>query len=138
MRKKVLAGILAAGLILPVGTVSTHAATGRGYGCGRYYVDEDGDGVCDHASDSTCPRAGIGQSRRSKKQSLKAKVSLRKGKKYCVKLQNNAKGMTYRTTNCRVATVSKKGVVKARRKGTCTVYVYAKKKIQKKVKLTVL
>ena len=44
--KKVLAGILTAVLVLSLSTVSVLAA---GPGCGRNFVDADGDGVCDYA-----------------------------------------------------------------------------------------
>lgn len=172
MIKKILAGVLAAALLLPVGTGGTITASarcghggngcgryytdedgdgicdnyggqchGRGNkanGCGRYYTDEDGDGICDNYADGTYPQYGTGQGQKSKNQSLKTKVSLKKGKKYRVKVAKNTKGVTYRTSNRKVATISKKGVVKAKKKGKCTVYAYSKKKVCKKVKLTVL
>lgn len=43
----------------------------------------------------------------------------------------------YYTGNKEVATVSKKGVVKARKKGTCTIYVIANNGVAKTVKVTV-
>lgn len=142
MIKKILTGVLVAALLLPVGTGGSIKASARcghgGNGCGRYYTDEDRDGICDNYADGTCPRYGTGQSPKSKNQSLKTKVSLKKGRKYCVKVAKGTKGVTYRTSNRKVATISKKGVVRARKKGKCTVYAYSKKKVCKKVKLTVL
>lgn len=42
--KKVFAGILSAALALSLGATAAFAA---GPGCGRYFVDADGDGICD-------------------------------------------------------------------------------------------
>ena len=44
--KKVFAGILSAALALSLGATAAFAA---GPGCGRYFVDADGDGICDNA-----------------------------------------------------------------------------------------
>lgn len=44
--KKVLAGILSAALVLSLGLTAAFAA---GSECGRYFVDADGDGICDNA-----------------------------------------------------------------------------------------
>lgn len=46
MLKKVLSGIFAAVLLLSIGTTSAFAV---GPGQGPYFVDADGDGVCDYA-----------------------------------------------------------------------------------------
>ena len=43
----------------------------------------------------------------------------------------------YESTNKKIATVSKKGVVKAKKKGSCYVYAYAQNGVCKKVKVTV-
>ena len=43
----------------------------------------------------------------------------------------------YESTDVNIATVSKKGVVKAKNKGTCYVYAYAQNGISKRVKVTV-
>lgn len=173
MRKKILAGVLTAALLVPAGTTGVLTASARcgnggngcgryyvdndrdgicdnygsgrcagrgngGNGCGRYFVDEDGDGICDNYADGRAPRSGASQEKKSKNQSLKTKVSIKKGRKYRVKVAKSTKGLTYKTSNRKVATVSKKGVVKARKKGKCTVYAYVNKKVRKKVKLTVL
>lgn len=44
--KKVLAGILSTALALSLGATAAFAA---GPGCGRYFADADGDGICDNA-----------------------------------------------------------------------------------------
>lgn len=43
----------------------------------------------------------------------------------------------YESSNSKVATVSSKGVITAKKKGTCYVYVYAQNGIYAKVKVTV-
>ena len=42
--KKVFAGILSAAIVLSMCSTAAFAA---GPGCGRYFVDADGDGICD-------------------------------------------------------------------------------------------
>ncbi len=49
----------------------------------------------------------------------------------------HAKEFRYATSNKKVATVSKKGKIKAVGKGTCTIYVYARNGYAKKIKVTV-
>lgn len=146
MVKKVLAGLLAAALILPVGTAGALAAT-RGQGQGRYFVDEDGDGICDNYAEGNCPQNGTGWRRSSTNSRVKAsqtKVSIRKGKTY--RLKTNTKQIKklsgsskvyYESSNPKVAAVTKKGVIRAKKKGKCTVYAYAGNAICKKVKVTV-
>ena len=75
----------------------------------------------------------------------KSKVTLKKGKKFTIKAkeikQNKTikhhRAIAYESSNTKVATVSKKGVVKAKGKGTCYIYVYAQNGVYKKVKVTV-
>ncbi len=43
--KKTALGILAASMVLSTGTATTFAARAD---CGRYYVDANGDGICDN------------------------------------------------------------------------------------------
>ena len=45
--------------------------------------------------------------------------------------------LRYESTNKKIATVSAKGVIKARKKGTCFVYAFAQNGIFKKIKVTV-
>ena len=173
MVKKVLAGLLAAALILPVGTAGALAATrgqgryfvdedgdgvcdnygrcgGGGYrrgGCGqgRYFEDQDGDGICDHYAEGNCPQNGTGWRRSSTNTPVKAsqtKVSIRKGKTYRLKTKqikklSGSSNVSYESSNPKVAAVTKKGVIRAKKKGKCTVYAYAGNEICRKVKVTV-
>ena len=47
------------------------------------------------------------------------------------------RGISYESTNTKIATVSGKGVVKARAKGTCYIYAYAQDGVYKTVKVVV-
>ena len=80
----------------------------------------------------------------------KAKVTLKKGKKYkirasVVKHRKNKKLMPafhapklrYKTTNSKIATVSRAGKIKAKAKGTCKIYVFAHNGVAKTIKVTV-
>ena len=71
--------------------------------------------------------------RKGKTLKLKAKA-LPQSKK--LKVRKHA-AVRYESTNTNIATVSKKGVVKAKNKGTCYVYAYAQNGICKKIKLVV-
>ncbi len=77
-----------------------------------------------------------------------SKVSLKKGKSKTIKTTltkySKSKKLTtavskvrYTTTNSKVATVSKKGKIKAKKKGTCYVYASAPDGTYKKIKVTV-
>jgi hypothetical protein len=75
------------------------------------------------------------------------KLNLKKGKTFklgakCVAQSSKLKvkkhrTLRYETSNKKVAKVSKKGVVKAVGKGTCTVYAYAQNGVYKAVKVKV-
>ena len=76
----------------------------------------------------------------------KTKVTIKKGKKYTIKatavLKKGKKAKTHRklcyeSSNTSIATVTSKGVIKAKKKGTCYVYVYAQNGVYKKIKVTV-
>ena len=77
----------------------------------------------------------------------KTRVNLKKGKSSTIKATSIANSkkqkvkrhrkLSYESSNPSVATVSKKGKIKAVGKGTCTVYVYAQNGISKAVKVTV-
>ncbi len=43
----------------------------------------------------------------------------------------------FETTNSKVAIVNKNGVIKAKKIGNCTIYVYAQNGMYKKIKVTV-
>lgn len=68
----------------------------------------------------------------------KTTVNLKKGKTYTIKATTKPKTkITYRSSNSNVASVSSKGKIKAKKKGTCKVYVTAnglKKTIKVKVR----
>ena len=80
----------------------------------------------------------------------KTKVSLKKGKTYKIKAKVNkvkknkklmpkghAPKLRYLTSDSKVATVSKKGKITAKGKGTCTITVFAHNGVSKNVKVTV-
>ena len=47
------------------------------------------------------------------------------------------RAVRYETTNRKIATVTKKGVVKAKKKGTCYIYAFAQNGVYKKIKIVV-
>ncbi|WP_026525088.1 Ig-like domain-containing protein [Butyrivibrio sp. MB2005] len=67
---------------------------------------------------------------------IKASVKMEKGKKKALPEKYAAK-LRYRSDNPNVATVDKKGMVTAVNSGSCSVYVYAKNGLAKKVAVTV-
>lgn len=72
--------------------------------------------------------------------SLKKKLTIKKGKSVTLKPVvspiTSQEKVTYRSSNKKIATVSSKGVVKGRRKGTVTITVKSGK-VTKKIKITV-
>lgn len=76
---------------------------------------------------------------------VKSSLVLKKNKKYTLKPKMKAEKNTsihlgkyrYESTNKKIATVSKKGVLKAIKKGKCTVYVYTQNGVYKRIKVTV-
>ena len=76
----------------------------------------------------------------------KTKVTLKKGKKATLKtqvvyssgkVQNHIAAVRYSSSNASVASVNSKGVITAKKKGTCTIYCYAPNGIRRSVKVTV-
>ena len=75
----------------------------------------------------------------------KSKVTLKEGKKFTIKAAEVKKDKTikrhrkiaYESSNTKVATVSTKGEFKAKKKGSCYIYVYAQNGVYKRVKVTV-
>ena len=69
--------------------------------------------------------------------------SLKKGKSLSLKAKQTGEGvkkhrvLKYESTAPEIATVSKKGVIKAKSKGTCYVYAYAQNGKYKKIKVRV-
>ncbi len=91
-------------------------------------------------------KVGNDKSIKVAKSVLKKAKSLKKGKTLKLKAKAvKASGMkvkkhrviTYESSNPKVATVSKKGVVKATAKGTCYIYAYAQDGVSKKIKVNV-
>ena len=66
----------------------------------------------------------------------KAKVTLTNSKKKALS-NKYAKTFRYASSNKNVATVSSKGKITAKNKGTCYIFVYARNGYTKKVKVTV-
>ena len=77
----------------------------------------------------------------------KSKVNLKQGRKFKLKVKQIAKSKkvklkkhrktAFESDNQDVAVVSKKGVITAKKKGKCSVYVYAQNGVYKRVKVTV-
>ena len=79
------------------------------------------------------------------KVTVKKKLVLKKGKakkisavlKPAKKLKIHIAKFRYESTNTKIAAVDKKGRIKAKKKGTCKIYVYAQNGVYKTVKVTV-
>lgn len=56
-------------------------------------------------------------------------MSLASNKKVTLKLKNNKKKVIWVSSNKRIATVTSKGVVKAKKKGTAYIYAIASHKV---------
>jgi len=75
----------------------------------------------------------------------KKKVTIKKGKtkklkskmKFTKKVRIHIAKFRYESTNTKIAKVDKKGKVKAKKKGTCYVYIYAQNGVYAKVKVKV-
>lgn len=75
----------------------------------------------------------------------KAAVSLAVGKNFTIKAEQVVKdkpikkheGIKFESSNSKVVSVTSKGVIKAKKKGTCYIYVYAQNGVYKKIKVTV-
>jgi len=75
------------------------------------------------------------------------KVTIKKGKTFKLACKQVAavkklkvkphRPVTYESTNPKIATVTKKGVIKGKKKGTCYVYAYAQNGVFSKIKVTV-
>ena len=74
--------------------------------------------------------------KKNKTASIKASI-IKKDKKKKLLPSGHGPALTYVSSNKKVATVTKKGVIKAKKKGTCYIYVQALNGLQKKVKVTV-
>lgn len=75
----------------------------------------------------------------------KSKVKIKKGKTFKIKASETKKdkkikrhrAICYESSNTKIATVNSKGKIKAKKKGKCTIYVYAQNGVYKTVKVTV-
>lgn len=75
----------------------------------------------------------------------KSKVKIKKGKTFKIKASEIKKdkkikrhrAICYESSNTKIATVNSKGKIKAKKKGKCTIYVYAQNGVYKAVKVTV-
>ncbi|MDD7643081.1 MAG: Ig-like domain-containing protein [bacterium] len=75
----------------------------------------------------------------------KTKVTLKKGKSLIIKASLIAESkpikqhvnIKFESTNTKIATVSKNGRIKAKKKGTCYIYVYAQNGVYKRIKVVV-
>lgn len=75
----------------------------------------------------------------------KTAVSLAVGKTFTIKAEQVAKDLPikkhvnikYESSNSKVASVNSKGVIKAKKKGTCYIYVYAQNGVYKRIKVVV-
>ena len=77
----------------------------------------------------------------------KKKITLKAGKTFKLKVKQvpqakkakikNHRKISFESAKTKVATVNKKGVIKAKKKGKCVVWVYAQNGVSTKVKVTV-
>ena len=75
----------------------------------------------------------------------KSKVKIKKGKTFKIKASEIKKdkkikryrAICYESSNTKIATVNSKGKIKSKKKGKCTIYVYAQNGVYKTVKVTV-
>lgn len=75
----------------------------------------------------------------------KSKAAIKKGKTFKIKASEIKKdkkikrhrAICYESSNTKIATVNSKGKIKAKKKGKCTIYVYAQNGVYKTVKVTV-
>ena len=92
-------------------------------------------------------KVGNPKSVKVKKAVVKKAAKLKKGKTLKLKAKQVAASkklkirkhvnVRYESSNAKIATVSKKGVVKGKSKGTCYVYAYAQNGVAKKIKIKV-
>ena len=93
------------------------------------------------------PGGKVGNHKAVTTKAKKNKVTIKKGKAFKLRARAVPKskklkvkihrGTAYESTDTKVATVSKKGVIKAKAKGTCYVYAYVQSGICKRIKVTV-
>ena len=67
----------------------------------------------------------------------KTKVTLLNGQSVSLKVKGKSGKIKWSSSKKSVATVNSKGIVKAKKKGTCTIYVYAQNGLYTTVQVTV-
>ena len=92
------------------------------------YIDGFDDGLL--AVKITIKQTNVAHSSKQPQLNKKA-VSLARNKKVTLKLKNNKKKVIWVSSNKRIATVTSKGVVKAKKKGTAYIYAIANHKLYK-------
>ncbi|MCR5652708.1 MAG: Ig-like domain-containing protein [Ruminococcus sp.] len=97
------------------------------------HIATKGGKVCNFKTVTTAAKKNKITLKKGKTFKLKAKA-IPESKKLTVKVHRKIK---YETSNKKVATVSAKGVISAKKKGSCFVYVYAQSGAYKKIKVTV-
>ena len=89
----------------------------------------------------------VGNDKAVKTKAKKDRVTVRKGKKFSLKAKPVAqskklkvkrhRGISYESSNTKVAAVNKKGVIRGKKKGSCYIYAYAQNGVYKKIKVVV-
>ena len=121
---------------------------------GTYYkfmvvaVDKDGKVISASKIAHAATKGGkVGNYKSVKTKAKKNKVTVKKGKSFKLagkgvpvssKLRVKVhRGVRYESSNTKVATVTSKGVIKGKKKGTCYVYAYVQNGVVAKIKVTV-
>lgn len=121
---------------------------GKSLAQGRYYrfvvVAQDSNGNALNTSRIIYVATKGGKAKNYTKVTVKkAKVTLKKGKAFRLggkavgKNVKTYRALAYESSNSKVASVTKKGVIKAKGKGRCIIYAYAQNGIYKKIAVTV-
>ena len=97
------------------------------------YVVTSGGKYCNYKKVTTKAKKDKVTIKKKKKYKLGAKMKKASSKKKVKKLR----GLSYESSNTKIATVSKKGVIKGIKKGTCYIYVYTQDGISRKIKVKV-
>ena len=116
---------------------------------GKYYkymvVAIKGEEVLSISKSAHCATKGGKYGNPTKLTVKKSKLTIKKDKSKKIKARLKVSKKTkwhiakyrYESTNSKVATVTKKGKIKAKAKGKCSIYVYAQNGIYKRIKVTV-
>ena len=113
-----------------------------------YAVDSNGKVLSTSKTVHVATTGGkVGNDKKVTTAAKKGKVTLKKGKTFKLKAKavpaskklkvHRHRGMAYESSNKKIATVSSKGVIKGKTKGTCYVYAYTQNGVFAKVKVTV-